>query len=54
MTTTFLNLPFGVYQLLVRNSSGHWLAVQTVMVYNEAVSQLRVGNALRYSDYAPD
>lgn len=54
ITTTFLNLTFGVYQLLVRNSSGHWLAVQTVMVYNEAVSQLRVGNTLRYSNYAPD
>ena len=56
VVATFLNLPFGVYQLLIRNSSGHWLAVQTVMVYNESVSQLRVGNELRYSapDYAPD
>ena len=48
MVAAFLNLPFGVYQLLVKNSSGHWLAVQTLMVYNESVSQLRIGYELRY------
>ena len=51
-SAAFLNLPFGVYQLLVRNSSGHWLAVQTVLVYDEAISYLRVGHILRYR--APD
>ena len=44
----FFNVPAGAYSLLVETSDGYWLGSDTVIVYNETVSYLRMGSALRY------
>lgn len=44
----FFNVPAGAYSLLVETSDGYWLGSDTVLVYNETVSYVRMGNALRY------
>ena len=44
----FLNLDYGVYQAVVENTQGHWLAVQSLMVYSETVSHLRTGATISY------
>ncbi len=44
----FFNVPAGAYSILVETSDGYWLGSDTAMVYNETVSYVRMGNALRY------
>lgn len=44
----FFNVPAGAYSLLVETSDGYWLGSDTAIVYNETVSYVRMGNALRY------
>lgn len=46
--SVFLNLDYGVYQVIAQNSDGYWLAAGTVVVYNETVSFLRTGAAVVY------
>ena len=44
--SVFLNLDYGVYQVIAQNTDGYWLAAGTVVVYNETVSFLRTGAAV--------
>ena len=46
--SVFLNLDYGVYQVVAENDDGHWLAAGTVVVYNETTSFLRTGTAVVY------
>ena len=46
--SVFLNLDYGVYQVIAQKSDGYWLAAGTVVVYNETVSFLRTGAAVVY------
>lgn len=44
----FLNLDYGVYQLIVQTRKGDWLSAQTLMVYDETISWLRTGSSVSY------
>ena len=46
--SVFLNLDYGVYQVVVQNEDERWLAAGTVVVYNETVSFLRTGAVVAY------
>ena len=46
--SVFLNLDYGVYQVIAQNADGYWLAAGTVAVYNETVSFLRTGAAVTH------
>ena len=46
--SVFLNLDYGVYQVVVQNEDERWLAAGTVVVYNETVSFLRTGAVVTY------
>lgn len=46
--SVFLNLDYGVYQVIAQNADGYWLAAGTVVVYNETVSFLRTGAAVTH------
>ena len=46
--SVFLNLDYGVYQVIAQNADGYWLAAGTVVVYSETVSFLRTGAAVVY------
>ena len=48
--SVFLNLDYGVYQVIAQNADGYWLAAGTVVVYNETVSFLRTGAAVVSSE----
>ena len=41
----FINLAPGSYEVMVESSEGHWLAVDTVVVYSQTLSYLRTGSA---------
>jgi hypothetical protein len=40
----FFNVPPGNYQVVVESTEGHWLAVNTLVVYAETLSYLRTGS----------
>lgn len=44
----FLNLAYGVYQLIVQTREGEWLSAQTLMVYDETTSWIRTGSSMSY------
>ncbi len=44
----FFNVPAGTYSLQVQTKGGYWLNSDTVLVYNETTSYMRLGNMLRY------
>ncbi len=44
----FFNVPAGSYSILVETNDGYWLSAETVIVYNETVSYVRMGNAIRF------
>ena len=44
----FFNVPAGTYSLQVQTKAGYWLNSDTVMVYNETTSYMRLGTMLRY------
>jgi hypothetical protein len=44
----FFNVPAGTYSLQVHTRDGYWLGADTIVVYNEATSFIRLGNKLLY------
>ena len=46
--SVFLNLDYGVYQVIAQNADGYWLAAGTVVVYSDTVSFLHTGAAVVY------
>ena len=43
----FFNVPAGAYSIQVQTKDGYWLSSDTVIVYSETMSYMRLGNRLR-------
>lgn len=44
----FFNVPAGAYAVLVETGDEYWLGGETILVYNETASYLRIGSRIRY------
>jgi hypothetical protein len=44
----FFNVPAGAYAVLVETGDEYWLGGETILVYDETASYLRIGSRIRY------
>jgi hypothetical protein len=44
----FFNVPAGAYAVLVETGDEYWLGGETILIYNETASYLRIGSRIRY------
>ena len=44
----FFNVPAGAYSLLVETADGYWLGADTVLVYSETNSYIRIGSRIKF------